>query len=206
MFSVEKVSFCNIIPSRQHIRAILLPETENCCVANWLEVIKYYQVSIADACVNERWVLADSCDRRCPASTFFDDRANGCEVLANTGNLLRREEDGLDRFEEPAGVILKSWQLSQLLSYTLCNWVGWSLRSFGMLRHPNIYLVQFGCIMAMLSTFRRTAPVQSKQGLVYWLDFPWMASVGGFEHKSQTYNLIMGLGVIYLRADVGIGK
>ena len=156
--------------------------------------------------MNERWVLADSCDRRCPASTFFDDRANGCEVLANTGNLLRREEDGLDRFEEPAGVILKSWQLSQLLSYTLCNWVGWSLRSFGMLRHPNIYLVQFGCIMAMLSTFRRTAPVQSKQGLVYWLDFPWMASVGGFEHKSQTYNLILGLGVIYLRADVGIGK
>ena len=34
MFSVEKVSFCNIIPSRQHIRAILLPETENFCVAS----------------------------------------------------------------------------------------------------------------------------------------------------------------------------
>ena len=31
----------------------------------------------------------------------------------------------------------KSWQLSQLLSYTPYNWVGWTLRYFGMLRHPN---------------------------------------------------------------------
>ena len=198
MFSVENSYFVTD-SSRQHIRAILLPETENCCVANWLEVIKYYQLSIADACVNERWVLADSCNRICPTSTFFDGRANGCEVLANTGNLLRREEDGLDWFEEPAGVILKSWQLSQLLSYTPYNWVGLTLRYFGMLRHPNIYFKQFGCCLP--------SDVQPQcVGVGYWLDFSWMISVGGFEHKAQTYNLMMGLRVIYLRADVGIGK